>query len=353
MKITIYSDYKEEEWKSMDIYTERLMQAIQSEDSEIFIQEFHAFPSLSRMVSKNHKKIRYAFRYIVNPLLCRFYQGEVNHVVDQANAHLLYFLDAKKTIITCHDLIVPLWQKSQGIKQRVKEWRISGLRRAAKIIAVSQYTNNMLTEMLSIPSERIVVIPNGIENDFQRVTDKKRIESVRKRFHLPDSYLLHVGTNAPQKNIEGICSFFFKAFQKNPDMYLVKIGDAMPFNHPKIITIPYVSREELACLYSDALALLHLSFIEGFGLTVLEAMRCGCPVVLSNIPPHQELASDIGIFVELEDIGSHVDSIMDMLLDESYRRSYRRKSIERSLLYSWEKTAKQVIDVYKEVFASQ
>ncbi len=352
MKITIYSDYKEEGWKSMDIYTKRLIQAIRLQDSRIFIQEFQAFPSLSCMVSKNHRKMRYLFRYMINPSLCRFYQGEVNHIVDQANAHLLYLLNPKKTIITCHDLIVPFWHRSYGIKQKIKEWRISGLQRAARIIAVSRYTKNMLMDVLSIPSERIVVIPNGIESDFQRVIDKKRIESVKKRFHLPDSYMLHVGTNASQKNIEGIYSFFLKVLQTNPNIYLVKIGEAMPCNHPNIITIPYVSREDLACLYSHARALLHLSYIEGFGLTVLEAMRCGCPVILSNIPPHQELASDIGIFLNLDDIESHVDSVMTMLSDESYRRSYAKKSIERSLLYSWEKTAKQVIDVYKEVFAS-
>lgn len=368
MNVTIFRDYKEELWESMEVYADKLVNGLQKiKDKNLMLNEYVWGKRISSHFPKKvNKYIRYIFRYVMNPIGVLFQKSDVNHIIDQANVHLLSILDGKKTVVTCHDLIVPYWQidniPGNSIKKRCKRiielWRIQYLRKAAKIIAVSQSTKNDLVSILKIPTNKVIVIPEGVDPAFQRQSGYL-INVIKHRYHLPKKYLLHVGTNHEYKNIERLLKLFSQLITHDHDLYLVKVGQQWTKTQSqfikdnslddKILHCGFVPRSDLPGIYSDAYALLQPSYTEGFGLTVLEAMACGCPVILSDIPAFKELVHDAGVYIHVYDNRTDIQRILTLLRQKNLRLSLIKKGFKQAALFSWEKTAKQTLNVYKEI----
>jgi glycosyltransferase involved in cell wall biosynthesis len=354
MNVTIFRDYKEDAWKSMEIYSDNLVHALKNNYNSIHIKEYYALSSISKYFPKRNKIIRYIFRYLLNPIFSFFNQGDINHIIDQSNAHLIHVLNPNKTVITCHDLIVPVWENEMSrisswgrIKSWIKYWRIHSLKKAKYIITVSQYSKKQLIDRLHIDPHRVTVIPEGVENIFMYQPKEKSI-SIKNKDNLPAQFVLHVGSCAPYKNINFLLHLFHQIAHKNPQLYLVKVGSTWTDDQyslikklgieKRILTVSHVPKADLPHIYSLATCLIHPSYIEGFGLTVLEAMACRCPVILSDIPVLHELAGNAGIYIP-NNVTAAASRVQKILISKKLQRRHAILGEKRSKYYTWDHTA--------------
>jgi len=366
MNVLFLPDYKEEHWTSMDVYANNLKKTLLSLKSPLSITSHVTLPQISKLFSSHHKQIRQIFRYIVNPLGLLGKHADVYHITDHANAHLLAALDPKKTIITCHDLTAPYWMMTyvkptfkKQIKHWVERWRVRFLKNAAKIIAVSEATKLDIIRYLNIPEKQITVIPEGVASTFGPCTNTRILHRVKKTHTLPDTYLLHVGTTYYNKNIEGLLNIFFNLAQHNTDLYLIKVGELWTKEQAAIIhASPFAARirhigsvptTDLPAIYASATALLQPSYAEGFGFTVLEAMACGCPVIISHIPALTELVQNNGIHISLPPTPAEMKTVQHLINNQKIQKKYRSLGIKWAARYTWTACAKKTLDVYTDI----
>ncbi len=359
MKVCILRDYKEENWHSMEVYADNLVKYLKQSHKDVEVTEFVSLPSLSRLFPVKYKYIRQFFRYVINPIGVFFQKADVYHITDHANAHLLMVLDPKKTIVTCHDLTAPYWMEQHvrlGVKKRIRhfveKWRLRFLKRAAEIIAVSESTKHDLITILGIPESHIEVIYEGIDPMFKRIAKKTEIK-------LPKKFLLNVGSTYTNKNMEGLIRIFSLYAKLDPDMWLVKAGDPWTNDQLRLISefeyssrivhIGFVKQEDLPLIYSQATALLQPSLAEGFGFTPLEAMACGCPVIVSDIPAHREIVQKAGLYISLQDYEVDAKKIHSFLHNRTLVGQYRDNGTIRSKKYTWQKTAQETHELYYQI----
>ncbi|MDO8452543.1 MAG: glycosyltransferase family 1 protein [bacterium] len=214
-----------------------------------------------------------------------------------------------------------------------------------KIIAVSEFTKQEIVELLDIDSNKIVVIPEAPQEQY-KPAKADEVNVIRKKYNLPNQYLLAVGAN-PRKNLPNIVKAFNEVKKKNKDLSLLVIGQ--PWGEvPKsedVIYLGHVPSEEMPALYSAARSLVYTSLYEGFGLPILEAMASGCPVVTSNITSMPETAGDGAVLVNPSDSSEITLGIENVLQD---RNSWIKKGLARAKQFSWKKTAQQTLEVYKQ-----
>ncbi|MBI5018952.1 glycosyltransferase family 4 protein [Candidatus Gottesmanbacteria bacterium] len=371
MRVMIYRDYKEEGWESMQVYADNLATSLRRMTKKLRVDEFVAFPTLSQHLARDNKLFRYVFRFAVNPLFAPRHQGDVNHIIDQANAHLLAVLDPKKTIVTCHDLIVPYWVMHnvhpQTYKKRIKRivelWRIGYLKKAARIIAVSHATKKEIIDTIGINPEKIAVVPEGVDEIFTAPLLAAELRSVRLRYALPERYVLHVGTTHEYKNMEGLLKAVAHLRRNDRSLKLVKVGTPWTRSQSRLIDklllaphishLGFVPKEDLPGIYASALSLIHPSYTEGFGFTVLEAMAAGCPVIVSDIPALREMAGAAGIYINPAITVSDIRRIYSAIHSSQKRARLKSLGRKRATYFSWSRTAKLTDAIYREVAAQQ
>lgn len=232
-------------------------------------------------------------------------------------------------ITTIHDLSpVLLPQETPQRIVKVHKARLNWVKKEVdKIIVPSNATKKDLSS-LGYKEDKIVVIPEAAE-DFFKPSSKNDIKRIHKKYNLPEKYLLAVGTN-PRKNLTRI----EKAIKNIPIPLRVVGRDFSGF----------VPDRDLVALYSGAEALVYPSLLEGFGLPVLEAMKCGCPVVTSNLSSLKEISRDAAVLVDPYSIPSIASGIKKAI---SNRDILIKKGYKEANKYSWENTAKITLEVYK------
>lgn len=363
MKVSLFPDYPEEKFQSIEVYRNNLKVQI-SKFKSIEIKEILGFKRPSNLVGHVNLKTRLFFRFILNPLLAPFRQGEVNHILDQSYGHLLFFLNPQRTVVTCHDLN-PLkfsWKKQwkEKVKKKLYLLSLKGMKRAAKIIAVSQATKRDIIEFLNYPEEKIVVIPEGVNKIFRPIKDKAAYQKILK-YKLPNKFILYVGHSGEFKNLKAVLKTFSLLLQ-NPafsDFHFVKIGEAFSDSQEKLIKklkiqnrikrIPYVPEKDLPLIYNKASCFLHLSLMEGFGLIILEAMACGCPAVASDIPAIRELTEGKIPLVSPNDTKSSLPLLKKILREKNFRERVIKKGLKQAKKFTWQKTALETLKVYESL----
>jgi glycosyltransferase involved in cell wall biosynthesis len=266
----------------------------------------------------------------------------------------------KPFVVTVHDLVricFPFTTETVREKLSLK-LDAFGLKKAQQIIAVSECTKLDLIRYLKIPESRITTIYNGVDHTvFKPVCGG--------RFDFP--YLLYVGTERPRKNL-GTLLRAFALLKKDTsafgDFKLVKVGSAGrtdKFRHEtlrelrylglegEVIFVDGVSNEGLADYYSSAAALIMPSFYEGFGLPLIEAMACGCPVIASNSSSLPEVAGDAALFVDPHDQHGLAEAIRRVTANRALREEMIEKGFRRAQQFSWEKTAQETLQVYHRI----
>lgn len=238
-----------------------------------------------------------------------------------------------KKVTTYHDVIpikYPRWStpKIVGVHKR----RLKLVEKEIDfVIAVSESTKKDLLEVTNIPKEKIKVIYEGPSANFKLQT-KGRIDNFKKKYNLPERFILAIGGIGERKNLERI--------KRASDGYnLVITGES----------IPYLDIEELELLYQSASVLLYASLYEGFGIPLVDAFLSGLPVITSNISSMPEVGGNAAIYVDPFDIEDMREKIENIMNDEQLKQEMIGKGYKRAKEFSWEKTALETAKVYRSL----
>ena len=224
-------------------------------------------------------------------------------------------------------------------------------RRVRRVLTPSSFSRQRVIQRLSVPAEKVVVVPPGVDPAQFRPVDSAL---VRARYGLTGSYLLFVGTLEPRKNLPALLSAWGEVRQRFSAAELVIAGGRSPvfrpalhgqekaLAHERVRFLGAVSDSDLPGLYSGAAALLLPSLYEGFGLPVLEAMACGVPVVSSRAGALKETAGEAALLVDPVGVDGLSCAMEQILLDEGLRADLRGRGFDRAASFPWSRTAGRI-----------
>lgn len=274
------------------------------------------------------------------------------------------------SVVTVHD-VMSIERPAlhlQGLERLVKSkyyqqavWR--SLREATRLITVSQATADRICVLEPAAAKRITVIRLGPDACFG---PPENPSAARERAgqltggHSP--YLLLVGANAPTKRHALALAAFAEAApapwrlvllqrQKARDG-LVRLAESLHIRE-RVVWLSEVARPDVVALIQAAEALLQPSIYEGFGLPMLEAMACGCPVVASDIPPFREVTGGAALLFPAEDVAKFGDALRELVRSPALRDSLRQQSLGRARDFSWDRCARETLEVYHEAAAAR
>jgi glycosyltransferase involved in cell wall biosynthesis len=232
------------------------------------------------------------------------------------------------------------------------------VRKVRAIITVSHFSRERIVCLTPVQPERVHVISNGVEPRF-RPADPKAVKQVRTKFDLSDPYILFVGSLEPRKNLKMLLEAWQVGGFDGATLAVVgasgHVFQKLPFDSMPagVRMLGRVEDEVLPALYSGAAGFVYPSIYEGFGLPPLEAMACGCPVAVSDIPAHREVCGDTAMYFDPfipEDISIKVDWLLRS--DGASRASLVAHGLRRAALYNWRSAASETWRVLKLAAAS-
>lgn len=274
----------------------------------------------------------------------------------------------KKSIVTVHDLTPMVFPSNfpTGIKGYVR-WKIQkfNLKRAGLIITDSISSKKDIVRFAGIDENKIEVIYLAANEEFKVVDNKNKLEEVRKRYNLPDKFALYVGDLTWNKNLPRVIEAVGKA-----NIPLVLVGKAIsetnfdssnPWNQDRlkvrealssnnnIQALGFISSEELIAIYNLATVFIMPSLYEGFGLPILEAMACGCPVITSKNGSIPEIAGNAAFYVDALSVESIKEGIWELLKDKNLQNKLSIEGLRQVKKFTWKKTACETVKAYELV----
>ena len=253
-------------------------------------------------------------------------------------------------VVTAHDMAIylhPEWFPGrQPLSTRLVVPR--SLERAQTVICVSRHTAADVAAIFGLPERRLEVIREGVAKRF-RPLDAERTELVRTSLRLPERFLLFVGTVEPRKNLDTLLDAWAQMSHR-PRLVVVggwgwgfdatreKMARLAPAG---LLHVGEVAPADLPAVYSLAAALAHPAWYEGFGLTPLEAMACGTPVVVSNASSLPEVVGGAGLSVDPGDVRAWTEALEQVFGDPALAGELRRKGLLRAAEFSWETAAER------------
>jgi glycosyltransferase involved in cell wall biosynthesis len=199
---------------------------------------------------------------------------------------------------------------------------------------------------------KLHVIYEGVDEVFTKITDPAHLKSVKEKYKLPDKFMLYVGSIRRHKNIKALLDAFMNFRKRSPDISLVMVGRLSQDIDIKRNGVTYLgeieSDKELAAIYNLASCLFNLSLYEGFGLTILEAQRCGLPVVCSDIPVHKEIGGEGISAVKASYIDQISQNLYNVLSNKGIREALILRGFKNADRFSWRKTAQDTIGLYRK-----
>lgn len=225
---------------------------------------------------------------------------------------------------------------------------------AAQIVTLSRFVKDEAVQRLGIEEARLTVIPPAPDPVFGP-RPQATVEAACRRFGIRGPYLLFVGSLEPRKNLHTVLEAWNRLGRP---VGLVLAGwsawgkkdwlpQADPGGHETPVRTGYVDDDTLAALYSGARALVYPSLYEGFGLPIVEAMACGCPVICSHTSSMPEAAGDAAHLVDPRDPDALAAALDRVLTDETYRETLIRRGFRHAATFSWENTARAALDIFR------
>lgn len=279
-------------------------------------------------------------------------------------------INSIKKCLTVHDIIQAIRpdlmvgkDNSAAIGSKIKK-----IRNDETIFAVSQYTkNDLCTFNKNINPQNVHVVHSGIANHFKSITDFQLINNTKSKYKIPQEghFLLSAFTSDPKKNVPFIIRNYLDLIksEKINDLYLVLTGGNKIFdnnllnkeleiinqNNGKIILTGFVDDDEMAVLKSSCMCFCFPSLYEGFGLPVLEAMKCGAPVITSNVTSLPEIAGDAALLINPTNNEDFQNAILKLYKNSSLRKTLSEKGKQRAAFFTWEKSVQQTVAVYEQL----
>ena len=304
-----------------------------------------------------------AFRAIVQRLGC-----DVVHI-----PHLFWIPRGLSCpyVLTVHDLLEHMYgSREASTVRRSLHFYLTRrvLRKAARVIAVSQFTKNEIEKLLDIPDARIEVVYNAIDERFLRGhASEADLELIAQRYLVNYPFILYAGAIRPHKNVVRIIEAFsalkseLQKEQQFPDLKLIIIGDDLS-SHPRLRRtvvrsgvqndvrfLGFVPIEVLRIFYDVAEIFVFPSLYEGFGLPPLEAMAHGTPVVTSNTSSLPEVVGNAALLVNPENVFEIRRGLQRALLDPALRARMKERGYEQAQRFSWTNSVSRILEIYREV----
>ncbi|MFA7373077.1 MAG: glycosyltransferase family 1 protein [bacterium] len=305
------------------------------------------------------------FQWLVNELMLPF-------DINRANARIFHATDPRAisvgrgyaTIATAYDLI-PLIFADEYIDDSSLDERLAykisykNYKRVDRIIAISESTKTDFIKYLDIDPNKISVVMPGYDSDLFKPVKNPDLSG----YNLPDKFFLYVGAYDTRKNVrkilEGyarICKdveenfVFTGTISKEQRKRFEEDIDRLGLSR-RVIFLGYMPTEVLPCLYSKATAFVFISLYEGFGLPVLEAAACGCPVITSNTSSLPEAAGSAAVLIDPNDYRELAKWLAILSNDRETRFLLQERSVKHAAGFSWKKSAEETIKIYREVLS--
>jgi glycosyltransferase involved in cell wall biosynthesis len=274
-------------------------------------------------------------------------------------------------VVTIHDMANLLFESEHSrMRLSLRRWRFRrGLKRASFLIAVSDATRRDVENTVNVPPGRIRRIYNAPDAEFAASASAPASEQngrILERYQIQYPYLLYAGNIRRHKNIPRLVEAFAvlrEQLADHPqyrDLHLILIGDTIAQNSAVrqavfrsrnqhlVRFLGFVPADTLRCFYQSAAAFVFPSRYEGFGLPPLEAMACGTPVVTSNVSSLPEVVGDAAMLVNPENVFDIARGIREVLVDKALRCALVQKGFDQVARFSWQDTARQVLEIYRE-----
>lgn len=291
-------------------------------------------------------------------------ENAICHITTQANAHMLHFIKNKKSVVTCYDLIPYVYLSEEGFLQRlkIKLW-MKGLKKANRIIAISEFTKKELVKYLNYPEEKIFIAYCAVDHSNYKVL--KRDEKIAKKYKIDSDFfnILYVGNEEKRMNVETIIKSIGELKKLGKKIKFIKVGKANSAGkrekilelikklnvEKEVIFTDYVEEEDIPMIYNLVDLCVYPISYAGFGLPPLEAMACGCPVITTNKTSLPEVVGDAAILVKEKDSKDLTKAILKIMEDDKLRKDLIGKGLRQCKKFNWENCAEQFLNCYRSL----
>lgn len=269
------------------------------------------------------------------------------------------------TVATIHDLSLFLHQETheKRLVRRARHRMPLMARNATMIITPSESVKREVCDFFGMSPEKVLAIPEAARPCFKPVPSAEAARLIRQ-FGIEDEFILFVGTIEPRKNLITLARAFAEILRTTtlrPQLVIAGrkgwlMGELFSYikemeASDRVRFIGYVPDDALSALYSSCSVCVYPSLYEGFGLPTLEAMACGAPVITSRTPALMETVGDAARLVDPKDVQALARTMTELLLDEKARAELSSKGLRRAAQFSWEQTARQTLEVYREAIS--
>ncbi len=273
------------------------------------------------------------------------------------------------TVVTIHDVIplrLPLYRAGVSVNAYMK-LVARAAHKATLVIAISQHAKQDMIDALQLPAERIRVIYEAAGDEYHPITDAAKLAEVRERYGVGSRYILYLGGLDARKNVPQLVKAFAHVYRQlgDPSLQLLIAGNPEKQSGPLFpdprpvasdlgmtgqIVYRFIEEEDKPAIYSGASVFVFPSLYEGFGLTPLEAMSCGAPVICSNRTSLPEVVGDAAISLNPDDTHAMVEAMCDVLTKSDLRADLQERSLQRATRFNWRKTAAETVAAYEEAY---
>lgn len=369
MKIGLITNMMDGQNTGIGRYTENLVINLLSIDKE---NEYFLIHSNKKKYSfeGNYQEIRLPFfdsipkKLVIGALLfekiCRDNKLDILHDLGQISP--FFFKSKTKKILTIFDLSPVIFpQFFTSLTNLYTRLFPMIIKNTNQIVTISENSKTDIVKRFKVLIEKITVTYLGVEDTFKPITDKVYLELIRTKYHLPDKFILFVGTIEPRKNLISLLTAFSDIRKRQLDVKLVIVGKMGWLQDNILQTIEqlnikqevvftgFVKDEHLPAIYSLAKVFVYPSLYEGFGLPVLEAMACGCPVITSDTSSLPEIVGNTTISINSHREREIISAIMDVTTKRYIWNKLSIGGIKRARKFSWQKTARQTLKIYEDV----
>ena len=240
------------------------------------------------------------------------------------------------------------------------QWLPRSIAKCDHIITISENSKREIIEEFNVPEEKITIAQPAVDHGRFKPANEEELAQVRKKYELPEQYLLYVGTIEPRKNLLGLLEAYEKLPAKLRGEYPLVMTGGRGWLEGEIVdrisrlkgrgealTTGYVYDEDLPAIYSGARLFVFPSFYEGWGMPPLEAMACGTPVITSNTSSLPEVVGDTALMIDPNRPEELTNAMKQVLSDEELRQEMIRQGFKQAKRFSWEKSARKLLTVIR------
>lgn len=271
-------------------------------------------------------------------------------------------IPTKKTVVAVPDLspfLHPEWHRRETVEY-FRSHFFKNITRTDHIITISDFIRDAAIEEFGFSADRVTTVPLGYDSEFFFPQERTTLGALREKYLLPERFVLYVGSIEPRKNLVRL----LKAYRQLPvalrkDVKLVLVGfsgwdnaDVMSLLSvlkEDVAYLGYIPEEDLASLYCLAEIFVYPALYEGFGLPPLEAMACGCPVLVSNVASLPEVCGEAALYVNPLDVNELSAQMSRLLADENLKKALKHIGLAQASRFSWKRSAIEHLEVFSKV----